>query len=351
MGVVSVYIPVRRSLRKMARLRGKTPLYEIGLAPGTGARAPTEEELYEFFLLPRELIQRLVSAAERHEPDDEGANQGDLEPMQWDIGQGGDFHDCIYELFCVYVWGKKPMRYNIDIDKALEWVKNPTETSESRKDIEAMAAREFFKAELCAVISHIIDPNAEMRRGAYSRAAQSEFALKDFEPPLVAGAGKYALRPARFLCTPVTLGGLKVNTPEILDIIMFNLALHFKSYVDVEKKKPRSLAPKERRVGRAEALILMVPENGSISTLGARNQAYYSGPLHTLLRPNTTEIDHLKRFILQTMNYWKKIKNKEESLNKIPVVHKRGLLYEVKSFENEDYIEAIYPGLNTSYRY
>lgn len=341
----------------MAGLRGKTPLYEIGLAPGTGARAPTEEELYEFFLLPQELIQRLVSAAKKHEP----KNNNTSNPMQWDIGQGGDFHDCIYELFCVYVWGKKPMRYNINIDDALKWVNDLRAGSNYFEAFEAMAAREFFKAELCAVISHIIDPNAKMRRGAYSRAAQSEFALKDFEPPLVAGAGKYALRPARFLCTPMTLGGLKVNTPEILDIIMFNLALHFKSYVDVKNNTPRSLAPKERRVGRAEALILMVPENGSISTLGAHNQAYYSGPLHTLLRPNTTEIDHLKRFILQTMKYWK-IEKKEQStnqtkgnqtpLNIIPVVHKRGLLYEVKTYETaENAIEAIYPGLNTRYRY
>lgn len=338
MGMLAVRVYILGGPINQKSKMEKTPLRNIIGAPAENAKRGSirEDAMEEFYKLPQQLLARLIravppEAAAATEPKAVREKRNDMENA-WDPGsswrpkegnssnnrdQDGDLHDCVYELFFFYLYGWVPRNYELDRSKYLEKLKDlgkdetkklsaPSGTTDTTRELIAVAWREHFKRELCCVISFILDPQPDIRKGRYGRAAQSEETLESFRPRLIVSQGSgMRKKPARYLCTPVSLGGVFVDAIEILDIIIYNLGRYTGWYHDMGKDQPgRYLKSSERRTGRAEALITLVPKRGKIETLSGNTHQYYSGPLHTVLRENQHDIMMLKRFMNQTKHWW-----------------------------------------------
>lgn len=313
----------------------KTPLSEIIGAPTEKAKQGNinEDAMEEFYGLPDVLLARLIRAippeaaaatkpkkviVDKKPSVERPWRDGSWTPSQNNapqtVNQDGDLHDCIYELFFFYLYGWVPQNHNLNRQHYLDELENygTNESKELSKEttelnLIAVAWREHFKRELCSVLSFVLDPKSDIRKGTYGRGAQSEIALKEFRPRLISSANQNTRsKPSRYLCTPVALGGLRIDAIEVLDLIIYNLGKNTGWYHDNDdsKKKGRFLKPSERRTGRAEALITLVPQRGVIKTLSGLKHQYYSGPLHTLLRENERSVAHLIRFMNQTRHWW-----------------------------------------------
>lgn len=302
-----------------------------------------EDAMEEFYKLPLTLLARLIraippEAAAATEPkntrEKRPHNSKEWLDASWkpaeentseSTDQDGDLHDCVYELFFFYLYGWVPRNYELDRQHYLTRLEKygsdetkelsfgpfpdrPLSDTINPNKLIAVAWREHFKRELCSVLSFVLDPKPDIKKGAYGRNAQSETPIKDVRPRLILSTDpKFKNKPSRYLCTPVSLGGLIFDAIEVLDMIIYNLGRYTDWYYDNPDtpKGGRHLEPAERRTGRAEALITVVPQRGTIKTLSGTDHQYYSGPLHTVLRKNQRDVSHLKRFMNQTKLWWK----------------------------------------------
>ena len=229
------------------------------------------------------------------------------------VDSDGDLHDAIYEITFFFLYGWVPERYTVDVDaefKDLELrmrYKFPEMEDKSQKGLKHMAMmwREHFKKELCSIISRTIDSDTNYRHANSARSNQSEIKIANMRPSLIASKGPHASKMTRTLCTPVSLGGFRVHTLELIDLVLFNVAKYLNWYEENPDLGPKTLSAQRRRTGGAETLAVLVPRNRQVNTIKAENQAYYSAPMHTALRRNNNESTLLERAMEQTRRFWK----------------------------------------------
>lgn len=299
----------------------------------------SEDQMYKFMQLPGPHVERLLRAIPPEaalaskskkkikKNTDTDNPKNDWKNAEWVPGSGsmsypghlvesdGDMHDAIFEIVFFFLYGWIPERYTVDVEaeyRKLELLmhgdrKEKEDKSEAGHRHAAMMWREHFKKELCVVLSYIIDEDTAYKTANAARSNQSELKIADMYPRLIASVGPYAQKPVRTMCTPVSLGGFRSHTLEIIDLVVFNMARYLNWYNDdlANKKNPEILTAAQRRVGRGEALVVVVPRNGVVDTLRASNQKYYSAPMHTALRRNRNETTILERFMEQTRYFWK----------------------------------------------